>query len=184
MSLTTNYSVTFAECATFLYPNGSYPSGYDNKCVTKAEALQYFFVQSSYLTGYASNQLVKYQDLVAQPTVTMQFYARGRTAPNQPAGFWYKVGDNSAVRKTLTTISGTSTYSNLGTIDIPSGALLYLGVTNGSNSSVQFGMGQNSGVYTGYCGITTSPYLAGNPTSNSSWYFNVNTNAFNALVTC
>lgn len=184
MSLSNNYSVTFAECATFLYPNGNYPPGYDNKCVTKAEALAYFYVQSSYLSGYASNQLVKYQDLVAQPTVTIQLYARGRTSPNQPIRFWYKVGDNANTIKTTTTISGTSTYSNLGTFDIPSGALLYLGTTNASNTSIQFGMGQNSGVYTGYCGITTSPYLAGNPSSNSSFYFNVNTNSGNSPVTC
>jgi hypothetical protein len=184
MSLSSNYSVTFAEATTFLYPNGAYPSGQDNKCITKAEALSYFYVQSSYLSGYASNQLVKYQDLVAQTTVTIQLYGRGRTSPNQPVGFWYKVGDNSPVRKILTTISGTSTYSNLGTFNIPSGALLYLGTTNSSNTSVQFGMGQNSGIYTGYCGITTAPYGPDAPTSNTTYYINVNTNAGNSPVTC
>jgi hypothetical protein len=183
MSLSNNYSVTFAEATTFLYPNGAYPSGQDNKCITKSEAESYFYVDTSYLTGYSSNQLVKYQDLVAKTTVTIQLYARGATSPNQPVGFWYKVGNNAAVRKTLTTISGTSTYSNLGTFDIPSGALLYLGATNASNTSVVFGMGQNSGVYSGYCGITTSPYGPDTPTSNTSYYFNVQTSGF-SLVTC
>ena len=183
MSLTNNYSVTFAEATTYMYPNGAYPSGQDNKCITKAEALSYFYAQSSYLTGYATNQLIKDQDLVAQATVTIQLYGRGATSPNQPVGFWYKVGDNSPVRKTLTTISGTSTYSNLGTFSIPSGALLYLGTTNASNASVQFGMGQNSGVYSGYCGITTAPYGPDSPTSNTTYYINVQTSGF-SLVTC
>jgi len=182
--LINNYSVTFEEATTYLYPNGAFPSGQEKKCITKAEALSYFYVQSSYLTGYASNQLVKYQDLVAQSTVTIQFYGRGRTSPNAPARFWYKVGDNAAAIRTTTTISGTSTYSNLGTISIPSGALLYLGVTNTSNTSVQFGMGQNSGVYSGYCGITTAPYGPDAPTSNTTYYFNVNTSGGNSLVTC
>lgn len=183
MSLATNYAVTFAEATTFLYPNGAYPSGQDNKCITKAEAESYFFVDASYLTGYASNQLVKYQDLVAATTVTIQFYGRGATSPNQPVRFWYKVAANAAAIRTTTTISGTSTYSNLGTISMPSGAQLYLGVTNASNTSVVFGMGQNSGVYSGYCGITTAPYGPDTPTSNTSYYFNVQTSGF-SLVTC
>lgn len=183
--LANNYSVTFLEALdSAIVPNGSYPPGYDNKCITKQEALTYFYVQSSYLTAYSNNQLVKYQDLVAQPTVYIQLYARGRTSPNQPIRFWYKIGDNPAFVQITTTISGTSTYSNLGQINVPSGALLYLGCTNASNTSIQFGMGQNSGVYTGYCGITTAPYLAGNPTSNTSFYFNVNTNSGNSPVTC
>jgi hypothetical protein len=181
--LSSNYSVTFAEATTFLYPNGAYPGGQDNKCITKAEALSYFYVQSSYLSGYANDQLVKYQDLVATATVTIQLYGRGRTSPNAPARFWYKVGDNSPAIRTTTTISGTSTYSNLGTFSIPSGALLYLGVTNTSNASITFGMGQNSGVYSGYCGITTAPYGPDAPTSNTTYYINVQTSG-NSLVTC
>lgn len=184
MSLSSNYSVTFAEATTFLAPNGAYPGGQDNKCITKAEALSYFYVESSYLTGYSSNQLVKYQDLVAQPTVTIQLYARGATSPNAPARFWYKIGDNAAAIKTTTTISGTPTYSNLGTFSITSGALLYLGVTNTSNASITFGMGQNSGVYSGYCGITTAPYGPDSPTTNTTYYINVNTSGGNSLVTC
>ena len=183
MSLITNAMVTLAEGATYLMPNGAYPTGYDNRCMSKSLLTSYYYVDATYLTSFASNQLVPYQNIVAAPTYTITIYAKSRTSSAAPFRFWYAIGSNSAVNWKTLTISTTPSYSNLSTISIPQGAILYLGVTNTSNASVSFGTGNGGSTYTGYCGITTSPYSV-TPSSSTSYYLNCNTTSGNIPSPC
>ena len=178
MSLANNYAVTFDECATFLTKQTSYPSGNANQCICKSDLLYYFYVQSSYLTGYSDNQLVKYQDIVAQPTYTISFQGRARTST--VAQLWYLIGGNSWTLKTTTTF-GTS-YAGIGSsITIPQGSTFQIAVTNTAGTNATFGIGNGSG-YTGSCGKSAFYYVT--PSANTTYYVNINTNVANQPVTC
>jgi hypothetical protein len=180
MSLNTNALVTYANLDSIsgLIPNGAYPYTSD-RIATALGVKNYYYVQTSYLSGYANNECPVYQDIVALPSYSITIYARASySSPAEPVRVKYKIGDNTWVQKTITTI-GNPTYSNLGSITVPEGGIIYFGFQNVSNVNVQYGVG-NGGGYSGYCGQSAS--YSTQFYANSSIYLNAQVNSSSPYI--
>jgi hypothetical protein len=174
MSLNANALVTYAnlDSSFGLIPNGAYPYT-SNRIATALGVKNYYYVQTSYLSGYANNECPVYQDIVALPSYSVTIYARASySSPAEVIRIKYKIGDNTWVEKTLTTL-GNPTYSSFGSITVPQGGTIYFGFQNPSYVNVQFGVG-NGGGYSGYCG-QSAPYST-QFYANGSIYLNAKVN--------
>jgi hypothetical protein len=82
-------------------------------------------------------------------------------------GSWVYINNQSVGNKPLAT-QLYNTYLN----SFISGDILEFGILNTSGNNVTFGLGDNSGIYTGYCGLI-SYYTYTIPSTNFALYINI-----------
>jgi hypothetical protein len=117
-------------------------------------------------------------------TYTISLSAQCQTSAGvNAAGFYYRINGGTAVFIKNTTISTSPSYSSITTsISINPTDIIDFWVRNtGNTANYTFGSGNNSGTYTGFCGVG-SPYTV-TPTGNTTYYLNLRV-VSSAFVTC
>lgn len=146
------------------------------RLMTKSAVSTYAVVDSSYgpFAAKSSGQLVVKSDIVAVNNITINFNNYGHSQSSTLSGlkFYYKINSGSWILHINTFTANFLNYDLWSsTITAPSGSTIYFAIRNSSDVDVNFGVGQNSGVYNTYCGQRI-PYSA-TASGTMTTYFNV-----------
>jgi hypothetical protein len=177
MTLQASGQISFADINTELGRSSTAQIG-----INEAEAGTYGAINQASTskpngaTPNAINEWYSYNHS-AVATYSISVYAQCQTNAGVNAGkFYYRVNGGTSTLIRTTTVSTSPGYSNITSvtavpITINPGDIIDFWVQNVSNTNIQFGTGNNSGTYSGFCGVG-NPYTV-TPSSSGTYYINL-----------